>query len=289
MVSIFGGKGIGILHLVVAILLIRRSQAFFPYRSVIRYSNKINPKFDSSLYLSDNKDYDSKEQNPFKKLNANQKIVIPRFVSNSVIISLIVLSWHNINININHWSPLIQFNPVEVVHAESLLSPPKQVPSASLTPPAVIDILKDRIYQLRSGVTGEKVGQLRVGDSLFARLRSIDIEMDALQEDIYKEEGVDWEVVSVYPKIFRAFSPLFTAYTDRAFPTDQPVDKALRYALRYEVGGFYTGVQDLEKGIERQNQRQTQQAFARMSLSYDRYLKAGDLFVEYERDREGNT
>lgn len=29
---------------------------------------------------------------------------------------------------------------------------------------------------------------------------------------------VDWEVLSVYPKIYRAYSPLFTAYTDRAFP-----------------------------------------------------------------------
>lgn len=224
------------------------------------------------------------QDDPHETIPGNQR-KIPRFVS-STLIGLIVLSWHNPL----HWSLVgntLQ-TPIEAVKADSLLSPPKQAP-VSLTPPAVIDILKDRIYQLRSGVTGEKVGQLRVGDSLFSRLRSVDIELDALQEDIYKEEGVDWEVVSVYPQIFRAFSPLFTAYTDRAFPTDQPVDKALRYALRYEVGGFYTGVQDLEKGIERKNQRQTQQAFARMSLSYDRYLKAGDLFVEYERDRVENT
>ena len=26
-----------------------------------------------------------------------------------------------------------------------------------------------------------------------------------------------------------------------------------------------------------------------MSLSYDRYLKAGDLFVEYDKDQKSNT
>ena len=102
--------------------------------------------------------------------------------------------------------------------------------SNTVTPPDVIDILKNRMLELRSGVTGEKVGQLRVGESLFQRLRGIDQELDALQSDIFRD-NIDWAVVSVYPKIFRAFAPLFTAYTDRAFPTNQPIDNALRLVL----------------------------------------------------------
>lgn len=272
--------------------LVRVSQGFFPSHPIAhinKFKSNLHYTSTTSQRLRHSSDENSESSNSIIS-NNHTSTLLPRAVS-SALIGLIVLSWHNPL----YWSSLDNTfhltssqTTVNIIHAESLLSPPKQIPP-SLTPPAVIDILRDRIYQLRSGVTGEKVGQLRVGDSLFARLRSVDTEMDALQEDIYKEEGVDWEVVAVYPKIFRALSPLFTAYTDRAFPTDQPVDKALRYALRYEVGGFYTGVQELEKGIERKNQRQTQQAFARMSLSYDRYLKAGDLFVEYERDRIENT
>ena len=98
--------------------------------------------------------------------------------------------------------------------------------SPTVTPPAVIDILKDRIFQLRSGVTGEKVGQLRVGESLVTRLKDIDYELDTLQTDIFRIQA-DWDVLSVYPNIFRAFSPLLTAYTDRAFPTTSEVIRSL--------------------------------------------------------------
>ena len=167
--------------------------------------------------------------------------------------------------------------PLQTSHAAALN---KQ----DITPPAVVDILRDRINVLRSGVTGEKIGQLRVGDTLFSRLRDFDKQLDSLQTDIYTET-IDWDVLSIYPKILRAYSPLFTAYTDRAFPSDEPVDEALRYALRYEVGAFYSGVKDLEDAISKQSQRQAQRAFARISLSYDHYVKAGDLFIEYDDEQ----
>lgn len=143
--------------------------------------------------------------------------------------------------------------------------------------------ISDNFAVLRSVITSEKVAQLRVGDSLVLRLRAVEVELEALQADIFRDP-VDWEVLSVYPKVFRAYAPLFTTYTDRAFPTDSQVDKALRYALRYEVGGFYTSVKDLEDSLNRKGIRAAQRAFAKMSLSYDRYLKAGDLYTEYEPD-----
>ena len=148
-------------------------------------------------------------------------------------------------------------------------------------PAAVNDIMRERFAALRSAVTGEKVSELRVGDTLVERLRAVDGLLDGLESDIYRDT-IDWDVVSVYPKIFRAYSPLFTAYTDRAFPDNSEIESALRYALRYEVGGFYSGVQDFERAVERRAPRQAQRAFARMSISYDHYLKAGDLYTVYE-------
>lgn len=166
------------------------------------------------------------------------------------------------------------------------VSPSYIAQSTGGQPPAVADIMRDRFAALRSAVTGEKVTQLRVGDTLVERLRSVDGLLDDLQKDLYKDNALDWEVIEVYPKVFRAYSKLFTAYTDRAFPDITEIDKALRYALRYEVGGFYTGVQDFEKAVEKKSQRQAQRAFARMSIAYDHYLKAGDLYSEYEGNME---
>ena len=53
---------------------------------------------------------------------------------------------------------------------------------------------------------------------------------------------------------------------------------------RYEVGGFFSGVQDFEDAVKIQKQRQAQRAFARMSVAYDHYLKAGDLYTKYFPD-----
>ena len=177
--------------------------------------------------------------------------------------------------------------PSAVIDPIKRLSPTADTSPAAPAPDAM-EMLKDRLAVLRSLVTSEKVGQLRVGDSLVLRLRAVEQELDALQEDVFREPP-DWDVLSIYPKVFRAYSPLFTAYTDRAFPTADPVDVALRYALRYEVGGFYTGAQQLEQGVNARSIRQAQRAFAKMSLSYDRYLKAGDLYVLYDRDDPSNT
>jgi hypothetical protein len=158
-----------------------------------------------------------------------------------------------------------------------------QTDAGGTAPPAVVDILKDKINVIRSDLTGEKVGQLRLGDSLISRLRAMDRELDFLQGDVYRDTA-DWDVLSTYPQILRAYSSLFTAYTDRAFPSTDPIDEQLRYALKYEVGGFYSGVTDLENAIASKSQRMTQRAYARISLAYDHYLKAGDLFIDYDPD-----
>ena len=182
---------------------------------------------------------------------------------------------------------VLQLKPMQ---AEPFSKPKRIISEAqeAVIPLDVTKILKDRFTVLRADVTGEKIGQLRVGDSLVNRLRAVDTELDDIQEDIFKEPA-DWDVIAVYPKVLRAYSTLFTAYTDRAFPSDGAVDKALRYALRYEVGAFYSGVQDFEGAVGKKSARQTQRAFAKMSLAYDRYLKAGDLYLEYDEVDVENT
>ncbi|CAN0045007.1 unnamed protein product, partial [Sphacelaria rigidula] len=111
------------------------------------------------------------------------------------------------------------------------------------------------------------VMRLRFGD----KLRRASKMLDELQQDIFDD---DWELVATYPGAFRSLVPVFTKYTDAAFPTDEPVDKTSRVALRYEVGRFFGAVERLKRAAEEQNQKEAQKAFAAMSVAYDRYLKA---------------
>jgi hypothetical protein len=171
--------------------------------------------------------------------------------------------------------------PASIIDKSTDLNVVKPLTLDNSRPTSKLSLFSESLNRLRSGFTGVKVTELRVGESLVRRLRSIEQELNQIQEDIFVE-SVDWGVISVYPKIFRAYAPLFTAYTDRAFPSSSPVDISLRYALRYEIGGFYSGIKDFEDAVEKKSQRQLQRAFARISLAYDRYYKAGDLYREYD-------
>ncbi|CAM9190489.1 unnamed protein product [Ascophyllum nodosum] len=119
------------------------------------------------------------------------------------------------------------------------------------------------------------VMRLRFGD----KLRRASKMLDELQQDIFNDE---WDLVSTYPTAFRALVPVFTKYTDAAFPGDNPVDTTSRVALRYEVGRFFGAVERLKRAAEEQNQQEAQKAFAAMSVAYDRYLKAGNLYENYD-------
>eukprot|EP00904_Undaria_pinnatifida_P013327 jgi/Undpi1/9124/HiC_scaffold_26.g11582.m1 len=120
-----------------------------------------------------------------------------------------------------------------------------------------------------------EVMKLRFGD----KLRRASKMLDELQIDISND---DWDLVSTYPNAFRSLVPVFTKYTDAAFPGDDPVDTTTRVALRYEVGRFFGAVERLKRASEEKNNREAQKAFAAMSVAYDRYLKAGNLYESYD-------
>ena len=127
----------------------------------------------------------------------------------------------------------------------------------------------------------EKAAWRRVPKSVLKRLRGVAADLADLQQDVYDE---DWQNLAIYPNLFQAYLPVFTRYTDSAFPSNSPVDESLRFSLRYEVGAFYGHLRQLEAAVEEKNLPGAEEASALMSLSYDRYLKAGDLYEGYDPD-----
>eukprot|EP00953_Heterococcus_sp_UTEX-ZZ885_P013108 7493-Heterococcus_DN1.PRE.2 len=122
--------------------------------------------------------------------------------------------------------------------------------------------------------------------------------LDELQQDIFAE---DWDLIASYPNAFRALVPVFTKYTDAAFPGDDLSCARTLYssscctsdvlacnillsqvALRYEVGRFFGAVERLKRAADARNTVETESAFSSMSVALDRYLKAGDLYEAYD-------
>jgi hypothetical protein len=102
---------------------------------------------------------------------------------------------------------------------------------------------------------------------------------DELQRDLMQES---WDLVETYPDQLRSFVPVFTTFTDAAFPTDTPTDNGLRVALRYEVGRFFASVERLKQATARRALDEAYVAYSDMSLHFDRYLHVGGLYTYYD-------
>lgn len=91
-----------------------------------------------------------------------------------------------------------------------------------------------------------------------------------------------WDLVEAYPAQLRSYVPVFTAYTDSAFPSDEPTDKGLRVALRYEVGRFFASLERFKQAVSRRALDAAYVAYSEMSLHFDRYLRVGGLYTYYD-------
>jgi hypothetical protein len=91
-----------------------------------------------------------------------------------------------------------------------------------------------------------------------------------------------WDLVDAYPAQLRSYVPIFTTYTDSAFPTDVPTDKGLRVALRYEVGRMFAAVERFKQATKRKSLNEAYLAYSEMSLHFDRYLRVGGLYTFYD-------
>jgi hypothetical protein len=91
-----------------------------------------------------------------------------------------------------------------------------------------------------------------------------------------------WDLIEEYPAQLRSYVPIFTTYTDSAFPTDAPTDKGLRVALRYEVGRMFAAVERFKQATKRKSLNEAYLAYSEMALHFDRYLRVGGLYTYYD-------
>ncbi|CAE7272463.1 PET8 [Symbiodinium pilosum] len=132
------------------------------------------------------------------------------------------------------------------------------------------------------GATGETGAPSRVSPSVVKKIRDIGDILDEAQADVYKEE---WLSLKVTPPLLRAYLPLMKSYPEEAFNDnvgDRYVNAATRESLYFYQMQFSVAIDRLEKAVANHKVREVEEAFAKTSLSYDRYLKAGDLYTGYD-------
>lgn len=138
--------------------------------------------------------------------------------------------------------------------------------------------IDEKVKEVRDAPT---TGPTVVAPSIVERIRGVSQILDTCQQDIYDEV---WAGLGTYPKVLDGYILLFESFTDTAYPVanSEPAIEQLRGSLKFEVGRFTRGVNNFDDAVQKRNIREIERAFADMSLAYDRFLKAGNLYEGYD-------
>ena len=103
--------------------------------------------------------------------------------------------------------------------------------------------------------------------------------LDEAERDIQTK---NWENLQVYLFTFAEQEKSFSTLIDGLFPSEDELDTAARIALSYQAQQTFILLDQLREYAKDLDFQGSQRTYARLLLSYDRFLKAGDLYPTYD-------
>eukprot|EP01031_Cornospumella_fuschlensis_P040440 gene40440-49288_t len=103
--------------------------------------------------------------------------------------------------------------------------------------------------------------------------------LNELERDLFNQ---NWKTVQVFLTTLSEQEDTFSLLTSYLFPTDSPPDVAVREAMTFESQTIFYALDDFREAARDKDFAAAQKSYARLLLSYDHFLKAGDLYPEYD-------
>jgi len=107
------------------------------------------------------------------------------------------------------------------------------------------------------------------------RVRSLQAYLDELQRDIFLNKRT---FVQGYLGVFYSQRDAFQALILTTYPADDPVSLSSKDAMIDEGNNVFRYAEDLSNAANSNKRGAALEAYAKLALSYDRFLKAGDLY-----------
>ena len=111
------------------------------------------------------------------------------------------------------------------------------------------------------------------------RVLTLKAYLDEVERDLFTK---NWANLQVYIYTFADQETSFATLIDNLFPNNDPLDTAAREALSFEAQSMFLALDDLREAAKDAKFKTAQRAYSRLILSYDRFLKAGDLYPTYD-------
>ena len=103
--------------------------------------------------------------------------------------------------------------------------------------------------------------------------------LDEAERDLFQK---NWDNLQVYLYTFADQENAFANLIDGLFPSNDKLDRAAREALSFEAKSMFLALDDLREAAKLKQDVLAQKSYAKLLVSYDRFLKAGDLYPTYD-------
>lgn len=103
--------------------------------------------------------------------------------------------------------------------------------------------------------------------------------LDEIERDLFSK---NWDNLQVYLYTFAEQENAFAILIDFIFPENTKLDQSEREALSAEAKAMFLALDDLREAAKYKQFKAAEISYAKLLLSYDRFLKAGDLYPTYD-------
>jgi hypothetical protein len=116
-------------------------------------------------------------------------------------------------------------------------------------------------------------------DNARERVLTLKAYLDEVERDLFSK---NWDNLQVYLYTFADQEDAFAMLIEGLFPNDNPLDKSAREAMAFEAQSMFLSLDQLREAARTSSLERARSAYSRLLLSYDRFLKAGDLYPTYD-------
>ncbi|KAJ1432525.1 hypothetical protein B484DRAFT_447753 [Ochromonadaceae sp. CCMP2298] len=142
-------------------------------------------------------------------------------------------------------------------------------------PKYMVKGIKDRL----GSFTGAGVADTKSVDMAMDKVLTLKAYLDEAERDLFAK---NWDNLQVYLYTFAEQEEAFALLIDQLFPTNDALDSYERGALKFEAQSMFVSLDDLREAAKDANFKSAQKAYSKLLLSYDRFLKAGNLYPTYD-------
>eukprot|EP01038_Epipyxis_sp_PR26KG_P007889 gene7889-10705_t len=146
-------------------------------------------------------------------------------------------------------------------------------------PKALVQSLKRKMTDYQYNKNKNELSSSKELENAQEKVLTLQAYLDEAERDLFSQ---NYDNLQIYLYTFAEQEDSFATLIEDLFPSDDPLDSSTRDALAFEAQSMFLALDDLRDAAKDHKFKSAQKAYSKLLLSYDRFLKAGNLYPTYD-------